>query len=57
LEEDAKEQSEERPSVGREKTEITAWLEAHKQEIVSGELVVFFLEECCWGRHLWVYLG
>jgi transposase len=37
--------------VALKKLEITAWLEAHRREIVSGELVVFFEDEChlLWG--------
>lgn len=37
--------------VAKKKLEITAWLSAHHQEIVSGELVVFFEDEChlLWG--------
>ena len=37
--------------VTKKKLEISAWLDAHKREIVSGELVVFFEDEChlLWG--------
>ena len=37
--------------VAKKKLEITAWLDAHQREIVSGELVVFFEDEChlLWG--------
>jgi len=37
--------------VAKKKLEITAWLTAHEREIVSGELVVFFEDEChlLWG--------
>jgi len=33
------------------KKEITDWLEAHRAQIVSGQLVVFFVDEChlLWG--------
>ena len=33
------------------KREITAWLDAHQREIVSGEMIVFFEDEChlLWG--------
>ena len=35
----------------QKKQEITQWLNAHESEIVSGELMVFFLDEChlLWG--------
>ncbi|MFB2772497.1 winged helix-turn-helix domain-containing protein [Pelatocladus sp. BLCC-F211] len=32
--------------VAKKKLEITAWLDTHQREIVSGELVVFFEDEC-----------
>jgi len=37
--------------VAKKKLEITAWLRAHEQDIVSGKLVVFFEDEChlLWG--------
>jgi putative transposase len=37
--------------VAKKKLEITAWLDAHQREIVAGELVVFFEDEChlLWG--------
>lgn len=37
--------------VAKKKLEITAWLDAHQREIGSGELVVFFEDEChlLWG--------
>lgn len=35
----------------RKKQEIRDWLEAHRHEIVSGSLIVFFEDEChlLWG--------
>jgi putative transposase len=37
--------------VAKKKLEIIAWLDAHQRQIVSGELVVFFEDEChlLWG--------
>jgi putative transposase len=37
--------------VAKKNREITAWLDAHHAEIVSGEIVVFFEDEChlLWG--------
>lgn len=32
--------------VAKKKREIIAWLDAHQREIVSGEMVVFFEDEC-----------
>lgn len=45
-------QPQRRPSPGsKKKQEITDWLEAHRDEIASGKLVVFFQDEChlLWG--------
>jgi len=35
----------------KKRQEITDWLEAHRAQIVSGQLVVFFVDEChlLWG--------
>ena len=52
MEKDAEKEPPKRPRLGGEKKrEITAWLDAHKREIVSGEMVVFFEDEChlLWG--------
>lgn len=37
--------------VAKKKREIMAWLDAHQREIISGEMVVFFEDEChlLWG--------
>jgi len=39
------------PELVKKKTKITDWLEAHRAQIVSGQLVVFFVDEChlLWG--------
>jgi transposase len=46
-----KEPTQRRRVSSKKKLEITAWLNAHQSEIVSGEMVVFFEDEChlLWG--------
>jgi len=48
-----------RPRTGQKKRqEITDWLEAHRAQIVSGQLVVFFVDEYhLLGRSLRLCLG
>jgi hypothetical protein len=52
LEKDSEAEPQKRPRSGQKKRyQISDWLEAHRQEIVAGSLVVLFEDEChlLWG--------
>lgn len=51
MEKNTKNKSSKKSRFGQKKTEIQAWLEAHRVEIESGKLKVFFQDEChlLWG--------